>query len=518
MATNGTEALRALASGAEVRAVKSALSSAAGAGVYIVGGAVRDALLGRTPTDVDVLVRGVLLGELRRLLAAAGDVRDVGTRFGVLLFRPAGSDSQVDVALPRTERSSGRGGYRDVAAASDPGLPVEADLGRRDFTINALAYDVLHARLIDPFDGRSDLRTRTIRTVGQPSRRFAEDRSRILRAVRLAAQLGFSIEPATLTAIRELAPLLNEEFGTLGGVRRVVPSETIGREFFLALTAAPRRTVELLDESGLLPHVLPELEHCRGIEQFAEYHPEGDVFVHTKDILDRLPDNANGTLTLATLCHDLGKAAVLQVKVLAGPRAGERVTIRRPHEFFAAGRAGVRGGYDPATMQVQHIGHELESERLTRGVIDRLVLTQFANDPNPRRRTDRSEVLHAVRHHLLQNIGEMRPSKAERILLRPDGSVRQELLDLARIDPTPPRTGRYDAALARVQEFERDTAPLITGRDLIAAGFAPGPQIGVLLAAVRDEQLSGNLTDAESALAWVRTRSAVPHDAAVDGR
>jgi hypothetical protein len=118
-------------------------------------------------------------------------------------------------------------------------------------------------------------------------------------------------------------------------------------------------------------------------------------------------------------------------------------------------------------------------------------------------------VLHVIRHHLLQNIEEMRPSKAEQILLRPDGSVRQELLDLSRIDPTPPRSGRYERALARVQEFERDTAPLITGRDLIAAGMAPGPQIGALLAEVRDEQLRGSLTDAESALAWVRTRSSV---------
>lgn len=509
MATNGMEALRKLAGSSAVRSVRTALGGAVAAEVYIVGGAVRDALLARTPVDIDVLVRGVPLGELRRLLAASGDIREVGTRFGVLLFQPAGSDDQIDVALPRTEQPSGRGGYRDVATSSDPGLPVEADLGRRDFTINALAYDVANARLVDPFDGRADLRARTIRTVGDSERRFAEDRSRILRAIRLAVQLDFSIEAGTLAAIRKVAPLLNEERGASRGPRRVVPNETIGREFFLALTASPRRTVELLEESGLLPHVLPELDACRGIEQFATYHPEGDVFVHTKDVLDRLPTDATGTLTLAALCHDLGKATTVQVKVLSGPRMGERVTIRRPHEFFAAGRAGVRGGYDPASMQVQHIGHEFESERLARGVIDRLVLTQFSNDPDPRRRIDRAEVLHDIRNHLLQNLAEMRPSKVERILLRTDGSVRQELLDLARIDPTPPKTGRYESALARLQELERDSEPLITGHDLITAGYQPGPEIGVLLAAVRDEQLSGNLTDAESALAWLRTRSPI---------
>lgn len=496
--TTGLCELRALIRSSAVRTVVDALRYVVGAEVYLVGGAVRDALLGRVAVDVDLLVRGVARADLEQRLLAHGRVQPIGTRFGVLLFTPrsaTGPADHVEVALPRLERSTGRGGYRDVDAAVDQNLPVEADLGRRDFTINAMAYNVAERRLIDPFGAQADLKSQIVRTVGDAGRRFGEDRSRMLRAVRLAAQLGFTIHADTLAAIRARAASLHE---TIDG-ERVVPNETIGREVVLALCAAPRHTIELLDETGLLTHILPELEACRGIEQYPAFHPEGDVYTHTLDVLGRLPNKATPNLIVAALCHDLGKAISLQAN---------SVTIENPHAYFTS------GAYDPTTTKIQNIGHQETSEIIARALFNRLVLTQFARDAH--HPLDRDEVLYTVRHHLLLNIGAMSIAKAERILFAPDGSQHTTLLELARLDPTPPLRGEYLHAVARVQEITRARgaaalkakapAALLTGHELLAAGYQPGPVIGQALRAVREAQLKNQVTDTDSALAWVRER------------
>ncbi|MFO0702417.1 MAG: hypothetical protein U0514_00830 [Candidatus Andersenbacteria bacterium] len=506
MATDGRGALRRLLAGARFAVVRTLQES--DAEVYVVGGAVRDTLLGRTPTDVDLLVRGLALPDLLAVLRRHGAVHEVGTRFGVLQLVPrvAGrlQPPGIEVALPRTDRPTGRGGYRDVATSSDPGLPVEADLARRDFTINAIAYRVADGQLLDPFSGQADLRAGVLRTVGDPAKRFAEDRSRLLRAVRFAAVLSCTIEPATLAALQAQAPQLNQ----VAGGRRIVPNETIGRELLLALHAAPRRTVELLDATGLLPHVLPELAACRGIQQSPDFHPEGDIYVHTLDVLGRLPADASPTLVLEALCHDLGKAVAVQALYLAGPRVGEREEVPDPHAYFASGTYDPRIGAHPKHRPSRSFGS------VTRALVERLVLTQFARDAD--HPLDVAALLHAVRYHLLQDIEHMRPSKAEHRALcagrhgprRPGsnspapipprcsaGSTRTPSRGSARSRrSTTPRLNRSWRAAAAARWVRPDH-----GRLRSRAAFYPASPR-------RDAQLSGEATDTQSALAFLRAR------------
>ena len=219
---------------------------------YVVGGAVRDAMLGRALGDVDVLVAGAAPEALTRFLEARGSVSFVGRTFGVFKFFPKGGGGPIDIALPRTERPAGTGGYRDVEASADPSLPIEDDLARRDFTVNAMAWEAADETIVDPFGGREDLSRKTIRAVGDPAARFAEDYTRMLRALRFAAQLGFVIEHVTWTALGRLMPHLDD---TRNG-ERLVPYELIARELLKSLAAEPKRAAGLWRDSGALALLL----------------------------------------------------------------------------------------------------------------------------------------------------------------------------------------------------------------------------------------------------------------------
>ncbi|MBI4434803.1 hypothetical protein HY635_03260, partial [Candidatus Uhrbacteria bacterium] len=273
----------------------------ADAEAYLVGGIVRDASLGRDAKDYDFVVRGVSADALRAFLAARGRVDLVGRNFGVFKFLPSGwpEDAEaIDIALPRTEHAEGTGGYRDVDVQSDPTLPIAADLARRDFTINAMAWDVRNRTLIDPFNGRDDLTQRIIRAVGNPSERFAEDRSRTLRGLRFAAQLGFDIEPATMAAIRATMPTINEqrparkthEQLTLlpGALEYVTPREIVARELIKSFDADPVRSMDLWDDAGAIAELMPEALAMKGCAQPDIYHSEGDVWTHTRLALAKL--------------------------------------------------------------------------------------------------------------------------------------------------------------------------------------------------------------------------------------
>ncbi len=222
---------------------------------FVVGGAVRDALLGRGIKDVDVLVAGVAFENVIAFLEARGSVDDVGRTFGVLKFVGRDDGLTLDVALPRRERPAGTGGARDVETESDPSMRIEDDLARRDFTINAMAWEAAADRLIDPEDGRGDLEKKSIRAVGDPSARFAEDYTRILRGLRFAVQLGFGIEPATREAMLALMPRINDERDG----QRLVPYELVARELLKSFAADPSRTAEVWEESGALALLAPEL-------------------------------------------------------------------------------------------------------------------------------------------------------------------------------------------------------------------------------------------------------------------
>lgn len=219
---------------------------------YVVGGTVRDAALGRRVKDVDLVVRNVGAEDLKRFLGRHGRVDLVGKRFGVFKFRPKGDGLElpIDIALPRTERAGGSGAYHDFDVMSDPHLPIEKDLERRDFTANAMAWDLRRNLLVDPHGGLADLEERRIRAVGDPKERFREDATRLFRALRFAAELGMTIEEETWKALRE---------GLASYDDAVVPNEAVAREFLKSLDADPLRALELWDDSGAIRRVMPEL-------------------------------------------------------------------------------------------------------------------------------------------------------------------------------------------------------------------------------------------------------------------
>ncbi len=219
---------------------------------YVVGGAVRDAMLGRPLRDFDVMVAGVESEALSTFLAARGEIDFVGRVFGVFKFIPKEGGRAIDIALPRHERAFGTGGYRDAIARPDPAMPVEEDLARRDFTINAMAWLAEDETVVDPFGGREDLGRKTLRAVGNPAERFAEDYTRMLRALRFAAELGFAIEPETWNALQALMPRVNAVHGHGDGRagERLVPHELIARELLRSLAGDPKRAARLWRESG----------------------------------------------------------------------------------------------------------------------------------------------------------------------------------------------------------------------------------------------------------------------------
>ena len=290
---------------------------------------VRDLFLGRESKDYDFVIRGVPAKKLETILKKLGDTNLVGKRFGVFKFAPKNSTLTLDIALPRTEEAWGTGGYRDVETQSDWRLPIETDLARRDFTINAIALELGIRNkelgienLIDPFDGLSDLKKKLIKTVGWPEERFKEDYSRMLRGLRFACQLNFDIETKTRTTIKRLIKQIN----SLDKQKeRIVPYEVISKEFLKSLVVNPLKTVDLWDEAGALKQLMPELLKMQGCPQPPEFHKEGDVWTHTYLALGNLfaphfkkfirslpPSFQNGppispTLILAVLFHDLGK-------------------------------------------------------------------------------------------------------------------------------------------------------------------------------------------------------------------
>ena len=230
---------------------------------HIVGGAVRDALLGRALGDIDILVAGVEPVALGRFLEERGQVDFVGRTFGVFKFTPkvdeqifaAAKIGSLDIALPRREKPANTGGYRDVTTHADPHMPIEEDLARRDFTINAMAWEASSDRLIDAHGGQEDLKKKIVRAVGDPTTRFQEDYTRMLRGLRFSVQLGFGIEAATWEALRASMTHVNEIRHGL----RLVPYELVSRELVRSLEADPIRAAELWTDAGAVEALLPAL-------------------------------------------------------------------------------------------------------------------------------------------------------------------------------------------------------------------------------------------------------------------
>jgi poly(A) polymerase len=416
---------------------------AAGHETYLAGGCVRDRLLGREPGDYDVATAAppeTVRTLFRRTVG-------VGAAFGVILVLEG--DYQFEVATFRSDDA-----YIDGRRPSAVHFgTAEKDAQRRDFTVNALFEDPESGRVIDFVGGVADLRTGVIRAIGDASARIREDRLRMLRAVRFAARFGWAIEPATLEAIRLSAPSVVD-----------MAAERIGDEIVKMLTeGCARRAFELLESTGLLSVVLPEIARMKGVEQSADYHPEGDVWTHTLLLLDQIPAGAPETLALGCLLHDVGKP------VTAARRDDGRIT------FY---------------------GHTDRGADMAVDVVQRL----------KRSRETWERVDYLVRNHLrLVSAPEMRLSTLKRMLAE-DGF--DELLWLARLDALA-ASGDLQFVMfcerRRKEIGEEAVKPprLLTGHDLIAMGFEPGRSIGETLRALETAQLEGEVASREDALEWV---------------
>jgi len=451
---------------------------AAGFEAFWVGGCVRDFLLGREPQDFDIATNATP-EQTEKLFPRT---IPVGKQFGVLLVVEGGHEFQIATFRAEAEYRDGR--RPDHVRFSH----AREDAIRRDFTVNGLFYDPIAQQLHDWVGGAADLRAKVIRTIGSPDERFAEDHLRLLRAIRFAAQLGFSIEPNTFAAVQKHAEKI-----------RVVSAERV-RDELLKLFAPPHaaRGLDLLRDSGLMPHVLPELVPTLTCDQSPEYHPEGTVYNHIRLMLEHLP-SGRATLSSARREEDLKTCEAGEARraedSAALPGGPESLAWAAILHDIAKPQTATRG----EDGLIHFYGHEKVGAVVAEEVLQRL---RF-----PRKQTD--EIVAAVRHHMqFKDAPRMRKSTLRRMLLRETFPLE---LELHRLDclGSHRRLDIYDfmrEQQAHLNERPHLLPPLLTGRDLMEIGVRPGPEMGALLHELRDKQLAEELTSADEARAWVRTK------------
>jgi len=444
---------------------------------YLAGGCVRDLLLGREPVDYDVATSAtpeVVLAAFERTFA-------VGAHFGVVLVSDASQETAAEeseggrfvteVATFRSDGAYSDGRHPDAVRYT---LSAEEDVRRRDFTINGLLLDplpggglldeirddpkTLRGAVIDYVGGLADLDAGIVRAIGRAELRFEEDHLRMLRAVRFAARFGFELEAGTRAAIRALASRIH-----------AVSRERVRDELTKMLTEGQaRRAFELLDKTGLLAEVLPEVARMKGVEQPAQFHPEGDVWIHTLMLLEQLEPGCSMTLAWGALLHDVGK----------------------PPTFRCA------------PDRIRFDGHVEVGVAMGAEICRRF---RFSND-------ETRQVVALIENHMrFMDVGRMKASTLKRFF-RLEGF--EEHLALHRMDCMAASGNLENWELARArflsmpEEVVRPT-PLITGRELIAAGYAPGAGFREMLRAVEDAQLEGTITTEDEALRLVRERFGV---------
>ena len=407
------------------------------------GGCVRDHLLGLEPHDYDVATNA----RPQQVESLFPRTVPVGVQFGVILVLEQGAEIQV--ASFRGDGVYHDGRHPESVHFTD----AEGDARRRDFTINGLFYDPINDTVFDFVGGQEDLKTGVLRAIGTPSERFAEDKLRLLRAVRFATTLGFTIDQETWKAVLEFASTIH-----------MVSAERI-REELVKTLLSPNRVwgFDLLNESGLLRAILPEIEALKGCDQPPEFHPEGDVFVHTRLMLSMLAPDASLPLILSVLLHDIGKPATRIVD---------------------------------ETGRIRFNGHEGVSAQMGLRLLHRL---RFPNEVI-------DAVLPAVRLHMsFKDVPNMRVATLKRMMARP---TFDEELELHRVDclASHGMLDNHALLIAKREEFSHEPLippPLVTGHDLIALGWKPGKRFAEILQAVQNRQLEETLGSKDEALAWI---------------
>lgn len=416
----------------------------AGHEALFAGGCVRDQLRGVVPKDFDIAT-SARPEEILKLYPAGNPI---GAHFGVILVRRDGHHFEI-----ATFREDGT--YEDGRRPESVTFSTsEADAKRRDFTINGLFYDPIAERLIDTVGGAEDIRDGIIRAIGHPEDRFREDYLRLLRAVRFATILGYRIEPVTWNAIQAVS----EKIG-------IISPERI-REELDRIWLSPSRLAgfDLLVASGLLKAIIPEILDLQGCEQPPEWHPEGDVFVHTRLMLSLLPEKASLPLVLSVLFHDIAKPATFS--------------------------------YDPAEDRIRFSGHDRVGAVMTGEILKRL---RYSNA------VIAATVSGVANHMMFKDVQKMRTATLKRFMAREHFD---DELELHRVDCAGSNgiLDNYHFLQEKRQQFESE--PLLpprflNGGDLLARGLAPGPDLGRLLTEAQDLQLDGTLTTREEALFWL---------------
>lgn len=424
---------------------------AAGYQALFNGGCVRDVILGREPADYDVCTEA----RPERILEIFPDSLTVGAKFGVVIVVEGGI--QTEVATFRSDIGSEDGRHPErVEFSTSP----QEDVRRRDFTINGLLMDPRSGKILDFVGGQADIRQQIVRAIGEPELRFEEDKLRMLRAVRFAARLGYSIEAQTFAAIRKLAPQIHQ-----------VSQERVRNELSKMLTeGAARRAFELLDESGLLGEILPEVARMKGVEQPPQFHPEGDVWTHTRLMIGKLQPGVPATLAWGVLLHDVGKPP----------------TFRPPSS---------------PEDRIRFDDHVSVGVSMAQDICRRL---RFSNE-------DTGQIASLVANHMrFKDVPKMRDSTRKRFARLPHF---EQHLELHRLDclSSHGSLSSYDF----VQQFLAETPPeavrpvrLVSGDDLKNMGFQPGPMFKEILSAVEDAQLEGKITTRDEALDFVRSQFA----------
>jgi putative nucleotidyltransferase with HDIG domain len=423
---------------------------------YLVGGCVRDLLLQREPKDYDVATNATP----EQIMRIFPETYAVGVQFGVVLV-PVPDAAEVSGGAPPKSQAVEVATFRSDIGYSDGRHPDEVrfsrdpreDVGRRDFTINGMLLDPVTGEVLDFVGGRDDLQAGIIRTIGDPEQRFAEDKLRMLRAIRFAARFEYSVGPTTFTAIQRLASQIG-----------VVSRERVRDELTRMLTEGhARRAFLLLDESGLLAEVLPEVSAMHGVQQPPQFHPEGDVFVHTLLLLENLPGPCPMTLAWGALLHDVGKPATFRV-------APDRIRFDNHVE----------------------IGVKIAEEICRR--------LRFSNH-------ETEQILSLVDNHMrFGDATRMKESTLKKFLRLPRFD---EHMALHRADclASHRNLATYELIRQKREEIPPEKmrpAALVTGEDLIAQGHAPGPKFREILGAVEDAQLEGRLPSRDAALEFVR--------------
>jgi tRNA nucleotidyltransferase (CCA-adding enzyme) len=448
-----------------------AAANAAGGRAFVVGGWVRDRLRQQPSKDIDVEVFGIEAAQLPRLLAPFGRVEPVGQSFPVYKVVPGDADGDIDVALPRRESKSGRG-HKGFEVQGDPSMSLEDAARRRDFTINAIAWDPLLDSYQDPFDGRADLERRVLRAVDLTT--FGDDSLRVLRALQFAARFEFTLDDETAALCRRI-PLDD------------LPAERIWGEVekLLLLAARPSVGLALALDLGVVDQVLPELKPMLGCPQEPEWHPEGDVWTHTLMVVDQARALNGGldrprliTVMLGALCHDLGKPSTTAV---------------------------IDG-------RIRSLDHEEAGVAPTLALLDRLNVHTVDGFPV------REQAIALVANHLKPGMFHKAGNVGDGAFRRLAQKVDMELLArVARADCLG-RTGGFDCSAmdwfierARLLGVEHQPPePLLLGRHVLALGVRPGPRVGEILKQVYDRQLDGEITSVEDAIEVARRLLAQP--------